>query len=209
MNRTTVLSLNKINVFKSLDKNKTFIFMAFCFLIGLIIGCLMYSEKNKIGDISLWMFERYISSRENLKFFKIFWNSVFSNFLIILILYLFGVSIMGIVVAPFSLMWIGIFYGGICSHLYGVYELKGIAFNATVFIPSTVILIFLCIFAVKESMQFSIKIVSLTLPKTRPINLAVDFKAFTLKYLVYILFLILNALIDSAVFSAFYHFYKF
>ena len=113
--------------------------------------------------------------------------------------FLLGASVFGVITVPCFVLIKGFIYGGITAYLYSEFALKGIAFNAVVFIPSIIIFIIVWLVASREAIRFSLKLSSLTLNNTMPFSLSDDFKDYGIKYLIFAAVVILSALADACI----------
>lgn len=209
MRKGIILNLKHFKVINYVNHNKIFILLCLSFVVGIVIGCCTYSDNTVLADFSEKIFLKYISVHIGNSFFKKFFL-IFTKFAFVLILhFLFGTSVFGIVSIPFLTAWQGILFGNISSYLYSGYALRGIAFNAIVFVPPLIIFTISSFFAAKNAITFSFRIVKLTLPKNRPLNLYTDFKNYCGRFLVFLIFSILSAIVDIVLNLLFLHFFEF
>lgn len=209
MKRGGIVSLKRFNSFISLGKNRLFIFICFTFILGIIIGNTSLFANSKASGYADDLFEAYINSRQGIGFFNIFISSLSKYTAACFVFYIFGVSIFGIVVSPILSCLLGIYYGILSAFAYSTLALKGVAFNAIILIPAALIFSLCVFFSAKESFVFSLLIVKLILPKSRPLNLSSEFRTYCGKYLVVLSFIVLSALADAAVSVSFLKFFTF
>lgn len=183
--------------------------MAVLFIAGIIISVTVYSDKTKISSILVKIFNYYLSKHSAGKFAKIFLTSLLGYLSIIVLYFIFGTSMMGLVFIPIFTLTLGFLSGGISSVLYSQFALKGVAFNALIIIPPTLVFLVSLFFCAKESLCLSLSISKLTLYKSSTPNLYEDFKSFCAKYLLTVLFLVAAALLDSALSRLFINFFDF
>lgn len=195
----SVKGIGDITVF--LKKNKTLLILTVFYLIGFFIGIVSHNAFKGFYDFFCIQLKSFITLRDNSSFFKIFFSSVNGYSILIVLCFIFGSSILGIVFLPFILGFSGFYYGGIMALLYAEYSLKGIAFSAVMVLPSAVIFAVSLILAAGESVGFSIRVAKLTLPKTHPANLYYDFKNYCGRYIFIMLLMLLAALTDSFISS--------
>lgn len=192
--------INLKNYSKYLDfikKNKYIFLLMMLFIVGLFIGISSINEYEGFKDFFIHKVEEYLDLRYNGNLFNIFIHSFMFYLIFIVIAFVFGSSIIGVVFIPFIICGCSFLYGGYISTLYSSYSLKGIAFSAIFLIPPTVLFSVGLILACCESVGFSIRIIKLTLPKTNPSNLYYDFKNYFGRYLYIILLIIFAALADG------------
>lgn len=209
MQRGRVLNLSRLKFTAYLKENKILIISLAVFLIGLILGITFLKKYDVINDFTKKYILEYIEIRNNDGFLKIFLNSFFTYILVLLVFLIFGTSILGVVTVPIILGFCGMFFGNITSFLYSEYALKGIAFNAVIFIPSTIIFAVLLLFACRESVNFSLKISNITITNSVSYNLSNQFKKFLIMFLLFTGICIISALVDAVISSSFIKFFQF
>ncbi len=203
MQKGRVLRLRGFGVLDFLKKNSFLITVTLIFTVGFFIG--IFTLDNFIGlkRYSENYVSDYISFRINSGFWSVFLNSFLKYCAMLFILFLLGTSLFGIIIAPTAILVKGIINGGISSYLYSQYALKGIAFNAVIFIPPTITFLIVLLIGTRESVKFSLKLSSLTLSKTFPFNLSEYFKNYTLKYLILMACALACALLDAIISNGF------
>lgn len=199
MQKGRVLSLKRFSIFENLKTNTFLITITLLFTIGLLIGVFSQNDFLFLKNFSTEYIAEYISLRNAKGFGNIFLNSLLNFLREIFVLFLLGTSFFGIVMVPLVLLFKGIILGGATAYLYSTFSLKGIAFNAVIIIPPTLIFLIILFLCSRESVRFSIKLSCLTLPKGLPVNLSSDFKDYTVKYLILALGTIVCALIDAII----------
>ena len=142
-------------------------------------------------------------------FLKIFFSSFLASLIMLLPLYISGASILGVAAVPFTVMLRGAVLGSLCGYIYKTFSLKGVAFNAMILIPGTLISYVAYLFAAKISVLFSLDFIKLIFPKCRPLNLYGSFKDYTYKFLFIIIFMVLSSLVDGAFSYLFIKFFNF
>ena len=150
MKRSTVLNLRQIGITDFLNKNKIFLLMAITFAVGCIAASFIYPENKKLQGIISDYFLNFLSHRIDKKFFNVFISSFLELAFYMLVIFLGGSSMFGVVLIPFIVLIRGLYYGGFSALLYSEFALKGVAFNALVFIPPALIFT-LCIFFAAKS----------------------------------------------------------
>lgn len=199
MQKGRVVSLKSFGVVEFL-RNNSFLLIILCFLsLGIILGIFIFDDFEILKSYPTEYITDYIASREDTAFGKIWLVSMLDSLSILFLLFLLGASLFGVITVPCAVMVKGFFQGGITAFLYSQYGLKGIAFNAIIYIPSTIVFIIVMLIASRESIRFSLKISSLTLNKTLPFNLANDFKDYSIKYVIFSAATFVSAFIDALV----------
>lgn len=209
MQKGKVLNLSKLKLINYFTQNKTLIISLIIFILGIIFGILIEDKYETFTNFTVKFLEGYINLRKTGRFLKIFSNSLFSYLLILLFFLISGTSLFGVVTVPISLCFCGIFFGNITSYLYSEYSLKGIAFNAVILIPSSIIFLILLIFVCKESVNFSLKISSLTITKGVSYNLPNQFKRFLILFLIFTGVAIISAVFNSIISLSFIKYFQF
>mgnify|MGYP003290554741 CR=1 FL=1 len=209
MKTSRVVNLKEIRFFDFAKKNKIIILLCILFAIGVGLGTFSLNKSNIVNAMSENYLNSYIQKRTDTSFLSVMFSSAISSFLIMLISFVFGASLMGIVTVPLLICWCGFEYGCVSALLYSQYALKGVAFNAIILIPSSVVFLISLLFASRESIAFSLVISKLTLPKSRPTNIYMDFKNYCGRYIFLSFLIIVSALINSILTSSFMKFFDF
>ena len=209
MQRGKVLNLSRLKFTGFLLENKILIICLSLFLIGIIFGVSAVSDYKKITDLAKNVVTEFVEYRTNYTFLKIFLNSFFRSVMVLLLFLILGTSMFGVVTVPLTVALLGVFYGSITSYLYSEFALKGIAFNAVIFLPASIVFIIVLLLACRESVNFSLKISGLTISKTVSYNFSNDFKRFLIMFLVFVCFSLISALIDATISSAFIKYFDF
>lgn len=197
MKKGRVVSLSRFGILDFFRKN-TFLLIIFSILIiGIIIGVFLF---NKFGFLQEYFSEyitEYINSRMGVVFGKVFIESYLATMSVLFLVFLLGASLFGIVTVPTLVALNGFFQGCVTAHLYSNYGLKGVAFNAIIYIPSMIVFLMVFSLASRESIRFSTKITSLTLSKSLPCNLADDFRDYGIKYIIFAIIIAFSSIIDA------------
>ena len=187
MSRGVILNLKKLKLFDYLTLNKILILLCALFIAGIAVGSAVFSKN---------MFESYISTHQNKHWFYVLISS-FAKYMFVLLLYfLSGTSMLGVAVVPVVTFWQGVIAGSVSSYLYSCYSLKGVAFNAVILVPPSIIFTICCFFAAKESIGFSLFMAKLTLPKSKPASMYNDFRKYCGKFIIFAVALIFTAIAD-------------
>ncbi len=197
MQKGRVLSLRRFGIAEFLSRNAFLISILAVLILGIVFGIFLFDNFENVSDYSAKYITEYITKRTDTSFLKILAVSFVESFAVLFIFFILGSSLFGIITVPFAVAVKGFLQGSITAYIYSQYALKGIAFNAIIYIPSTILFLMVLLLASRESIKFSLKITGLTIPKTMPSNLAFDFKDYSIKYLLYMALCLLSALIDS------------
>lgn len=194
-----VLSLRKFGITEFFQKNSFLIILTICFISGIFLGVFLLEDISALSDYPKEYIEEYILARTDRSFIKILFISVVEFWAVLFFTFFLGTSLFGVITVPFLLMLKGFLYGGIAAFLYSTYALKGVAFNAVVYVPSVIIFIIVLLIAARESIRFSLKLSSLTLNRTLPFSLSQNFKDYSIKYLIFAVVVIFSSLIDALI----------
>ena len=209
MRRGTVLNLRRFKLLEMLKNNKILVLLCICFSLGIIIGTVVYSfESDAVIKMASNRFERFTDIRINGTFGSVFISSLFSLLLFLIAVYISGTSMLGIVLVPLIVFFRGFYDGSLSAFLYSEFQLKGIALNAVLIIPPSILFIIGFIYASQQSINFSWTIARLALPHTSPINLFLYFKSYCTHYSLILITVLLSALTDAAVSRFFLPFFQ-
>lgn len=185
--------------FKTLKSNYILIIFSAVFLISFIFGIFSLDNFTDFKDFSKDYLEAYIELRTKSAFLKIFSKAFSVSLTYIILIFIFGSSVLGMIMLPFIVAVKGMIYGSLMSELYSQYTLKGIAYNAVMVLPAAAVFVTALILASSEGFDFSLKVARLTLPRTQPTNLYYTFKIYCEKFLKITLIVLVSALIDSLI----------
>ena len=209
MQRGRVLNFSKYRFLEFLKSN-LYLLIGFLFLsIGAIIGLVIFDDFKPITNFIKEFFEGYISLRQNGSFLKITLLSFLNSALIFMVLFLAGASLFGVVTVPLTLLFCGGFYGSAVAYLYAEFALKGVAFNAVIFLPSSLVFLLFLVFASRFSMFYSVELARLTLPNSIQGDLFLQFKDYSIKFLLLTIGSLSAALIDGLTATSMLRFFEF
>ncbi len=199
MQKGRVLSLRKFGITEFFQKNSFLIVLTICFILGIFLGVFILKDISALSDFPQNYINDYISARTNRSFVKVLFASVLEFWAVLFLTFLLGASLFGVVTVPSLVILKGFLYGGITAFLYSSHGLKGVAFNAIIFIPSVIVFIIVFLVASRESIRFSLKLSSLTLNKTLPFSLSQDFRDYSVKYLIFAVAVFFSSVVDALV----------
>lgn len=209
MQRGRVINFSKIKILEFLKSN-LFLFICFLFLIiGTVVGLIIFDDFKLLTNFIKQFFENYIDLRQTGTFLKITLFSFLNALSIFMLMFMAGTSLFGVITVPLSVMLCGIFYGSSVAYLYAEFALKGVAFNAVIFLPSSLVLLIFLIFASRLSLIFSVELVRLTLPNSLRGDLFLQFKDYSIKFLLLALCSVSAALIDGLTATSMLRFFEF
>lgn len=201
-----MLSVQKGRVMNLSRLNKVFSFLHInCYIITLTVMCILGIAfgifGTKFSDRFLDVFKNYTENflllRSEGTFLRIFSNSLFLNFTFSLLIFIFGTSVTGITLAPILVLVRSLIFGALSGIIYANYSLKGIALNALLLIPPTVIAVIFIILSAKEAMKLSLVLIGQTLPETKPKNLSFNFSKYCVKNLILFIPIIISSVLDG------------
>lgn len=193
-----VINLKGYNKFFSLLKeNSILLIFIFIYLFGFGFGIFSLERFDGYNEFSNNCLNSFISSRSNDNFFGVALNSFLNYFNYIILVFIFGCCVFGVIVLPFVIFWCGLNYGSMIALLYSQQALKGIAFNTVVVLPAAVMFVTALILTAKDSVRFSIKLASITFPRTAPTNLSYEFRYYFFVFVKFTLVILFASLIDA------------
>lgn len=190
-------------------KNKTVIILLIIFSIGFFIGTVSLENFEGFKDFFILRLEDFSALRAQGNIIKISFDSFLFYISVIVLAFIIGSSILGMVFLPLLIVFCGTYYGSLITLLYSEYSFKGVAFCAIILLPSTVIFAVSLILATIESFGFSLRIAKLTLPKTIPASLYYDFKIYCVRYLFLGFLVLFAALLDGIICHYFFDSFNF
>ncbi len=209
MRRSTIVNLNTRKFVKILKQDYLTVIFAVIFLIGIIVGVIAVGRNSVAGTVAQQQFSAYVESRKDAGVFRIFISAFFDVLPLGLITFLCGTSLVGIALCPLAVCYKGFSYGIISGYLYKIFLLKGIAFNALVLIPTTLVSSIALIICGKLAFNFSLILARASIPKGQSVNLYNSFQLYCKRFAVSLLLLALSSMIDAIMSVAFLHFFNF
>jgi len=164
--------------------NKIYIFLILVFIFGLLIGSLFINyinlEDKKLLTSQVTTYFNSIKKLSNDVYgINAFYDTLLNNTLVIFIIFILGISMIGIIIVIFILLFKGFTLGATISSIILKYKYKGILMALFYIFPigilNILIIIFFSFFAINSSIKFINAIV-------KKDNL--NFKSFLGKYIV-------------------------
>ncbi len=197
MKRTTIVNLNKSPITEMFFKNRLLLSLSAIYILGIILGTVFIKKATLINGFVATNFSSYLDVRLKQNFFNILINSFLKELPLFLIIFFCGTSIVGVVLSPLVIAYIGFEYGAICGYIYSCYSLKGIALNILIIIPCALIALLGYLLASKEAFTFSLKLAKMSLPNTNSANIYGNFQTYCKRFLILALFIATSSLIDG------------
>lgn len=182
-----------------ISKNNILIVLTVFFLVGLSFGIFSIGKYPVFDEWNNSYLNNFIDSRMLGGFLNIAVKSFFTSMIYVVMCFVFGASMLGVVLVPFVIAFMGFTYGGVTALLYATYSLKGIAIHAVLILPFSIIFVTALLIAAKQSLSYSLLLANLTLPRTAPQNLSFSFKNYCIKYLFVIILVIFSAIVDAVI----------
>lgn len=197
MKRTSIVSLNKLHIIEGLRENGIIITLTFLFVFGIVLGSVFCGYSDSILVFSKSSFANFIDVRATSSFIKIFINSFLYSLIYCGVVFISGTSVVGTILVPTTVFFKGLSYGAVCGFMYLEYSLKGISFNALIYIPSSIIYVFSLIIFSREATNFSLSLAKLFSPSGVCISIYNEFKKYFIRFLIFLLVVLLSSIIDG------------
>lgn len=197
MRKSATINLNSLKLVTAIKINYPIIIFSLIFVIGVVGGTLLIKYNPTVIMAAETMFHEFLQCRTSNGFFKVVLISFLDLLPLCLVIFLSGTSLIGVVLIPVSICYKGVMFGIVSSYLYVTYMLKGIAFNALLFVPTNLISALTLIFCAKISFSFSLVLLKSSLPRGQMVNLYNQFQSHCKKYVFCTLILIISALVDA------------
>lgn len=206
LKKSVVIKRKRMDIPHFNYKNLLFLTLFFC---GFIVGILsMKGEDNQVKTIAVEFFGDYILNKSNEGLFSAFLNSFFLICLFPFITFIFGLCAVGIPIIIAIPTIIGALVGMAIGFLYSCYSLQGLGYAALILIPSVSILIATLTRCCNEAVNMSIEIIA-NMSGYKNQSKRNEFKEYFLRFLVFLIPLILSAVLNAASFKVFNNLFSF
>lgn len=162
------------------DQKKKYLFLSVIMLVGIISGILFIffisKEDKSLVKQELEIFFTNIQNKK-LNYFSSFTNSIISNFLYLFVIWLLGISIIGLPIIIFLLFFKGFIFGFSFSSIITNYGIRGIFLSITYQFPHHLLLLIIYLLMGFYAINFSIRLFRLLFLKEN-INLTFSFKRY-------------------------------
>ncbi len=209
MQRGRVLNLSKLKFSNFFIQNKILLICLTVLLMGIFFGVFSLEKYQTLYNFTENIFNDFFALRNGAGFSKILLSSLFRYCLVLVLFLIFGTSFFGVVATPFLLCIFGVLCGNITAYLYSVYALKGIAFNAIIFLPSVIVFAIVLLLVCNQTVSFSLRISSLTFTNTATHNFSLEFKKFLIMFLLFLGLCFVCAVIDAIISCSFIKYFDF
>ncbi|MBQ0083840.1 MAG: hypothetical protein KBS52_03635 [Clostridiales bacterium] len=209
MKRVATINLRKAKFFEIFSENKFLMVITVIYFIGVLLGVIFLKKSSAVFSVAANSFSAFVKVRSGSDFFSVL-LSAFTSFLpIVLILFLSGTSVVGVVLSPLTISYCGFAYGITAGYLYSNFTLKGIAFNSLILIPCTLIAVIGYFICSRAAFNLSLNLVRVTLPQSSGGNIYGDFKAYCRKFSIILLLFALSSLLNAIMSVSFFKYFDF
>lgn len=199
---------NKTSLLEIINQNNALIFISFCFLLGFLVGVLIFKTKNTAqGYYSNEFTELY--KELNSGFLLSALNSFLGQLPYFAAIFLSGTCMVGAVLVPSVAAVRGAEYGMVMAYAYFAYGLTGIVFSLLILIPSAIIAAIAVILSSREALGFSLSLARLAFPETKKPRIEQDFKLYCMRQLFVIVFFVTSAVVQALMSVSFISFFNF
>ena len=189
-------------IYEPVKKNKKIIiFNLIIFVIGLIFGSLFINfinsdDKkilvNEVGDFILNI-KKLDNSVFGIVYFK---NEIINNIFLLFLIYILGLSLIGILIVIFIMFFKGFTVGITVGIFIYNYSLKGIILSFIYIFPCLILNILIYIFVSSYAVYISLKFIKALINKNS-INFKLFVGRYTLSFIISIILLVICTAIDS------------
>ena len=171
-------------------------FVLFIIILGIISGSIFLvvlkeADKNIVIDrINTFFSNINTNNINNLVAFK---NALIENIIFILLIWILGMSIIGIIVNVFLIYLKGFIIGFSLSSFFLVYGYKGLLTGFIYAFPTSIIYILICLLLGVYSILFTLNLFNLIFNKDR----SLDMKRFIKKYVLILIISLVLVLVSS------------
>ena len=171
-------------------------FVLFIIILGIISGSIFLvvlkeADKNIVIDrINTFFSNINTNNINNLVAFK---NALIENIIFILLIWILGMSIIGIIVNVFLIYLKGFIIGFSLSSFFLVYGYKGLLVGFIYAFPTSIIYILICLLLGVYSILFTLNLFNLIFNKDR----SLDMKRFIKKYVLILIISLVLVLVSS------------
>lgn len=181
------------------NENTLGIALSIAAIAGMIVGMLGIDSKYPLNSIgSGFLFGDNVAERLSRSFTEVFTSSLSSYFLMMLLIFLLGLSLWGFAVIPLVVAYKGYGIGFFSGYLTLAYGMKGFAIYALVILLGACISTLAIVISAVQAMRMSFNVFKLASPQSN-VNkrLFSSIKRFTLRMSVLMIVLCVCALLDG------------
>ena len=178
-------------------KNRLLIILMLSFLFGFSFSVFSFGKYEFINEYTENYINDFISEKGNAVFLKAVFNSFLSSMFSMVLCFICGTSMFGVITVPALVIFKGFICGSVAAYLYSVYSFEGVAFYAVIILPVTVIITIVLLLCSIDSINFSLNLARLTFSENNVNNIYFEFKRFSFKFLIYSLFVFVSAIVEA------------
>ena len=197
MKKGRVINFSASRFMEFLSENKSLIALIFSLILGILVAVTSIKNNEFSNKLCDTLFAFYKSEHFSLSFGMVFYKSLLFGLTYLCLAFVFGTTMLGIIFLPILNFAFGIYFGCVSSYICDAFSFIGVAFNAVVLIPGSIILSVALVFAAKESMQFSFSVAKTTFSSATFNDLPIRFKGICIKYIILIVAVVFSALADA------------
>jgi len=193
-----------------LSENIRFVVLSLILLLGILVGALLIRNSLLTDSFDpLTLVSRYIDARSAGGIVGVYFQSFFSSFIYLVILYFSGLFLFGIVPCMLIPWMRGLGIGVICGYLYSVHGMQGAAFSFLIILPCTFLQCVVLLIASKDALRFSVGMFKHYTHSTyHPLENDI-FKRYTIHFCVMTIFTALIAIPDTLLSHVFINIFGF
>ncbi len=204
MNKMTVVQLKTGKITAVLNEAYSLLIMFASYIIGVIIGAVLIKTSDRALLKAEALYSSFINVRTNKSFSSIFGAAIMEWLPFMLILFVCGTCIVGMVIMPIFICYKGFCYGALAGYIYSCFAFSGIVFVLLLIIPGTLIGAFGLFLAGKRSFSFSLILAKSVLPRSREYSMYNVLTHYCKEFVYLLLVAFLAALTDAALSAAFW-----
>ncbi len=200
LKKSVVIKRKKMNIPRFNYRNLVFYILFIC---GLIIGVLtMQGDENSLKTVFNEFFNDYLTNKSQENFFNNFVDALIFTTILPFFTFIFGLCAVGIPIIIAIPTLSGITVGMPIGFLYSCYSLQGLGYVTLIIIPSVAIVIGTLIRCCTEAIRMSIEIIA-DISGYQTTSKRNELKDYCLRFVVFLIPLILSALLEVGCFKLF------
>ena len=207
-NKSSNFKKDKTSVLEMVNQNNSLIFIAFCLLLGFLVGVLIFKSKNTSDGYYSKEFAELFNGLKG-GFISAALNSFLQQLPFAAAIFLSGTCMVGAVLVPAVSAVRGATYGMMIAYVYFTYSLKGIVFNLLILVAPMVISSIAVILSSREALGFSLSLARLAFPDAKKPRIEQDFKLYCVRQLFVLVFFLTSALTEGLMAASFISFFNF
>ncbi len=173
-----------------------------CLLIGISVGgftvkIINISHKQELVSYLKGFFRLFHNN--SIKSSDIFSQSLINNFQLLILCYILGISIIGIIGVFFIIAFKGFVIGFTVGLLIEQFKFKGCLLFLLGVLPQNLIIISTFIAASVLSLSFTLMFIKNRMNKTKQINIQENFLTYTVAYLAFSLLILIAVLLETVI----------